>query len=159
CPVLSNRGTLNNNTGLPLSLLQLRSRPRIAVVELGMNHPGEIRTLVGIAEPGVRVCTNVGRAHLGFSESADAIADAKAEILEQAALSHLLVANANDPRIMARARAFAGRVTTFGIDVDAAVRASHVAHRGIDGMEALVSAGGREVLLRTPLLGLGNLAN
>ena len=77
-----NRGNLNNHIGLPLSLLELRSCPEVAGVELGMNHPGEIRTLVGVAEPDVRVWTNVGDAHLGFFASADAIADAKAEIFE-----------------------------------------------------------------------------
>ena len=158
-PVFRNKGNLNNHIGLPLSLLQLRSRPQIAVVELGMNHPGEIRTLVGIAEPEVRVWTNVGDAHLGFFQSADAIADAKAEILENGAPSHLLVVNANDPRVMERARQFAGKVMTFGIDVDADVRASSVTHRGLEGMEARVSAAGREARLRTPLLGLGNLSN
>ena len=158
-PVFRNKGNLNNHIGLPLSLLQLRSRPQIAVVELGMNHAGEIRTLVGIAEPEVRVWTNVGDAHLGFFESADAIADAKAEILENSAPSHLLIANANDARVMARARRFAGRVMTFGIDVDADVGASSVVHRGVEGMEAIVSAAGREARLRTSLLGLGNLSN
>jgi UDP-N-acetylmuramoyl-tripeptide--D-alanyl-D-alanine ligase len=158
-PVFKNKGNLNNHIGLPLSLLQLRSRPQIAVVELGMNHPGEIRTLVGIAEPEVRVWTNVGDAHLGFFPSADAIADAKAEILENGAPSHLLVVNANDPRVMERARRFAGKVMTFAIDVDADVRASSVTHRGVEGMEAMVSAAGREARLRTPLLGLGNLSN
>jgi UDP-N-acetylmuramoyl-tripeptide--D-alanyl-D-alanine ligase len=158
-PVFRNKGNLNNHIGLPLSLLQLRSRPQIAVVELGMNHPGEIRTLVGIAEPEVRVWTNVGDAHLGFFESADAIADAKAEILENGAASHVLVVNANDSRVMERARRFAGQVITFGIDVDADVRASSVIHRGVEGMEALVSAAGQEARLRTPLLGLGNLSN
>ena len=158
-PVFRNKGNLNNHIGLPLSLLQLRSRPQIAVVELGMNHPGEIRTLVGIAEPEVRVWTNVGDAHLGFFESADAIADAKAEILESGAASHVLVANANDSRVMERARRFAGKVMIFGIDVDADVRASSVIHRGVEGMEALVTAAGQEARLRTPLLGLGNLSN
>jgi UDP-N-acetylmuramoyl-tripeptide--D-alanyl-D-alanine ligase len=158
-PVFRNKGNLNNHIGLPLSLLQLRSRPQIAVVELGMNHPGEIRTLVGIAEPEVRVWTNVGDAHLGFFQSADAIADAKAEILENGAPSHLLVVNANDHRVMERARRFAGKVMTFGIDVNADVRASSVTHRGVEGMEAMVSAAGREARLRTPLLGLGNLSN
>jgi len=158
-PVFRNKGNLNNHIGLPLSLLQLRSRPQIAVVELGMNHPGEIRTLVGIAEPEVRVWTNVGDAHLGFFESADAIADAKAEILENGVASHVLVVNANDSRVMERARRFAGKVITFGIDVDADVRASSVIHRGVEGMEALVSAAGQEARLRTPLLGLGNLSN
>jgi UDP-N-acetylmuramoyl-tripeptide--D-alanyl-D-alanine ligase len=158
-PVFRNQGNLNNHIGLPLSLLQLRSRPQIAVVELGMNHPGEISTLVGIAEPEVRVWTNVGDAHLGYFESAGAIAAAKAEILENAAPSHLLVVNADDPRIMEHARRFAGKVMTFGMDAAADVRATSVVHRGVEGMEAVVSAGGREARLRTPLLGIGNLAN
>jgi UDP-N-acetylmuramoyl-tripeptide--D-alanyl-D-alanine ligase len=113
--VFRNRGNLNNHIGLPLSLLELRSRPDVAVVELGMNHAGEIRTLVGIAEPDVRVWTNVGDAHAGFFASVDAIADAKAEILEQARPGDLLVANADDPRIRARAGRFAGRLLTFGV--------------------------------------------
>src|SRR4029077_4441835 len=64
--VVRNRGNFNNHIGLPLSLVELRERPEIAVVELGMNHPGEISTLVRVAEPDVRVWTNVGDAHVGF---------------------------------------------------------------------------------------------
>jgi len=79
--VYRNRGNLNNHIGLPLSLTELVRGQQIAVVELGMNHPGEIRTLVGIAEPDVRVWTNVGDAHIGFFGSREAIAAAKAEIL------------------------------------------------------------------------------
>jgi UDP-N-acetylmuramoyl-tripeptide--D-alanyl-D-alanine ligase len=157
--VFRNRGNLNNHIGLPLSLLELRSRPEIAVVELGMNHPGEIRTLVGIAEPDVRVWTNVGDAHLGFFASPDAIADAKAEILEQARPEDVLVANANDARVMRRAEWFLGRVVTFGIDTAADVAASEVEHRGLDGVAARLRTAGAEVVLRTPLLGLGNLSN
>ncbi len=82
--VVRNRGNFNNHIGLPLSLIELRQRPEIAVVELGMNHAGEISTLVRVAEPEVRVWTNVGEAHVGFFASVDAIADAKAEILEGA---------------------------------------------------------------------------
>ena len=104
-----------------------------------MNHAGEIRTLVGIAEPEVRVWTNVGDAHLGFFASAEAIADAKAEILEAADRSHVLVANANDPRVLERAARFPGRVVTFGIDTDADVRASQVQLRGLEGMAAEVT--------------------
>ncbi len=114
--VFRNKGNLNNHIGLPLSLLELRSRPEVAVVELGMNHPGEIRTLVGIAEPEIRVWTNVGDAHMGFFASSDAIADAKGEILEHARAGDVLIANADDHRIVARASSFGGRVVTFGID-------------------------------------------
>lgn len=157
--VFRNKGNLNNHIGLPLSLLELRTRPDVAVVELGMNHPGEIRTLVGIAEPDVRVWTNVGDAHLGFFDSADAIADAKAEILEQAGRGTVLVANANDAHVMTRARSFAGRVVTFGIQTGADVDATNVVHRGLDGTEADVSTPAGSVRFQTPLLGTGNLAN
>ncbi|MGF7473685.1 Mur ligase family protein, partial [Salmonella enterica subsp. enterica serovar Minnesota] len=71
--VFRNRGNLNNHIGLPLSLSELKSGPDVAVVELGMNHKGEISTLVALAEPEIRVWTNVGNAHIGFFESREAI--------------------------------------------------------------------------------------
>jgi len=157
--VFRNKGNLNNHIGLPLSLLELRSRPEAAVVELGMNHPGEIRTLVGIAEPEVRVWTNVGDAHLGFFASADAIADAKAEILENARPDDVLIANADDHRIVDRSKAFAGRVMTFGLQQPADVRALSIEERGLEGTRAVVRTPIGEIDLETPLLGLGNLAN
>jgi UDP-N-acetylmuramoyl-tripeptide--D-alanyl-D-alanine ligase len=157
--VFRNRGNLNNHIGLPLSLLELRSRPDVAVVELGMNHAGEIRTLVGIAEPDVRLWTNVGDAHVGFFASADAIADAKGEILEQARPGDLLVVNADDPRIAARVGTFAGRTLTFGLSDRAHVRASAVSHRGLEGMAATVTAPAGTFAIETPLLGTGNLLN
>ena len=100
--VVKNTGNLNNHLGLPLSLLELRHGADVAVMELGMNHAGEIRTLVGVATPEVRVWTNVGEAHIGYFGSTDAIADAKGEILEGASSDTLLVANADDPLVMAR---------------------------------------------------------
>jgi UDP-N-acetylmuramoyl-tripeptide--D-alanyl-D-alanine ligase len=157
--VFRNKGNLNNHIGLPLSLLELRSRPEVAVVELGMNHPGEIRTLVAIAEPDVRVWTNVGDAHVGFFASSDAIAEAKAEIMERARPGDVLVANADDPRIVARTGSFAGRVVTFGIEQPADIRATRVLDRGLEGSTALVRTPAGDVELQIPLLGLGNLAN
>jgi len=157
--VFRNKGNLNNHIGLPLSLLELRSRPEVAVVELGMNHPGEIRTLVAIAEPEVRVWTNVGDAHVGFFASSEAIADAKAEILEHARAEDLLVANADDNRITSRMGAFAGQIMTFGIDRPADVKASEVEDRGLDGTRAVVRTQSDETAIETPLLGRGNLAN
>lgn len=157
--VVKNRGNLNNHIGLPLSLMQVRRAPDVAVMELGMNHAGEISTLVAIAEPDVRVWTNVGDAHLGFFASPDAIADAKAEILERATESTLLVCNADDPRIMARAPRFAGRTITFGTAGGADVRATDVEDGGLAGMRARVVTPAGTIVIDTPLLGRGNLSN
>ena len=157
--VFRNRGNLNNHIGLPLSLLELRRGPDMAVVELGMNHAGEISTLVGIAEPEVRVWTNVGPAHLEFFASVDAIADAKAEILEGARTDHVLVANADDPLVMARIRRFAGRVVTFGFGSSADVRALDLRDHGLDGIEAELQTPVGSVPLKCPLIGQANLAN
>jgi UDP-N-acetylmuramoyl-tripeptide--D-alanyl-D-alanine ligase len=157
--VVKNKGNLNNHIGLPLSLMQLREGPDVAVMELGMNHAGEISTLVAIAEPDVRVWTNVGDAHLGFFASPDAIADAKAEILEGATGATLLVCNADDPRVTARVGRFAGRTLTFGMAPGATVRAVDVEDRGLAGMRARVTTPAGERLIETPLLGRGNLSN
>ncbi len=157
--VVKNKGNLNNHIGLPLSLMQLREQPDVAVMELGMNHAGEISTLVAIAEPEVRVWTNVGDAHIGFFESPDAIADAKAEILENANPQTVLVCNADDPRVVARAAGFAGRTLTFGTAEGATVRATNVEDLGLHGMKAHVSTPAGAIDIQTPLLGRGNLAN
>lgn len=157
--VIRNRGNLNNHIGLPLSLIELRQRPEIAVVEFGMNHAGEISTLTRVAAPDVRVWTNVGDAHLGFFASLDALADAKAEIFEGANASTLLIANADDELIAARVPAFKGRIVTFGIDRGADIRASAVVDRGIDGMSARITTPRGGIDVTTPLVGRGNLAN
>jgi len=157
--VVKNKGNLNNHIGLPLSLLQTRTAPDVAVMELGMNHAGEISALVAIAEPDVRVWTNVGDAHLGFFASPDAIADAKAEILERASASTVLVSNADDPRVTARSKRFAGRTITFGVSESADVRAVAVDDRGLSGIRARVMTPAGEVVLESPLLGRGNLSN
>jgi UDP-N-acetylmuramoyl-tripeptide--D-alanyl-D-alanine ligase len=156
--VFRNTGNLNNHIGLPLSLLGMADDAEIAVVELGMNHPGEIATLVGVAEPEIRVWTNVGDAHLGFFASSDAIADAKAEILLGAGRDSVLVANADDERVMARASRFAGRTVTFGLR-SGQVRASAIEERGVDGVRARLHTPSGDAELVTPLVGLGNLAN
>lgn len=157
--VFRNRGNLNNHIGLPLSLLELRRRPDVAVVELGMNHYGEISTLVKIAEPEVRVWTNVGPAHLEFFGTVDAIADAKAEVMEGARKNDLLVANADDERVMGHAARFPGRVWTFGLERPADVQALAVRDRGIDGTEATIRTPAGDTELQTSLPGVANLAN
>jgi len=157
--VFRNRGNLNNHIGLPLSLLELRNKPDIGVLELGMNHAGEISTLVRIAEPEVRVWTNVGPAHLEFFGTVEAIAEAKAEILEGADKDSVLVANADDDLVMRHAAKFAGRVRTFGVERPADVRALAVRDLGIDGTAAIVRTPIGETELRTPMPGTANLSN
>ncbi|MGH9219986.1 MAG: UDP-N-acetylmuramoyl-tripeptide--D-alanyl-D-alanine ligase [Vicinamibacterales bacterium] len=157
--VVKNTGNLNNHLGLPLSLLELRHGAEVAVMELGMNHAGEIRTLVGIATPEVRVWTNVGEAHIGHFGSKAAIADAKAEVLEAATSETLLVANADDPLVMARVRAFAGRTVTFGTSASADVRGVDVEDLGLDGSRAQLVTPAGERSLSVPLLGRGHLMN
>jgi UDP-N-acetylmuramoyl-tripeptide--D-alanyl-D-alanine ligase len=107
----------------------------------------------------VRVWTNVGDAHAGFFASAGAIADAKAEILDGARPGDLLVANADDELIRARAGRFSGRTRTFGVSAGADYRASDVRHRGLDGMAATITTPQGDVDVQTPLLGTGNLLN
>ena len=157
--VVKNHGNFNNHIGLPISLLQLRAKPDVAVMELGMNHAGEISRLIEIAEPDVRVWTNVGDAHIGFFDSPDAIADAKAEILERAGSATVLICNADDDRVMRRVAGFRGRTITFGTTRNAKVRASDVEDRGLQGMRARLTTPAGERVLDTPLLGRGNLSN
>src|SRR5207253_7142944 len=101
----------------------------------------------------------VGEAHLGFFDSVDRIADAKAEIFDGAGPATLLVANADDERIAARIGSFAGRVVTFGIERPADVRATAFVDRGIDGTRARVATPRGDADISTPLVGRGNLAN
>jgi UDP-N-acetylmuramoyl-tripeptide--D-alanyl-D-alanine ligase len=157
--VFSTRGNLNNHIGLPLSLLELRHGPDVAVLELGMSHAGEIRLLVGLSQPDVRVWTNVAEVHAAFFASIDKIADAKAEILEGATASTVVVANAGDPRVMARVQSSSARVVTFGVDVDADVKAIGIIDAGISGTSAEIVTPVGTIRLTIPLLGRGHLAN
>jgi UDP-N-acetylmuramoyl-tripeptide--D-alanyl-D-alanine ligase len=157
--VVRNRGNLNNHIGLPLSLIELRHGPDVAVVELGMNHAGEIRTLVDIAEPDIRVWTNVGDAHIGHFGSIEAVAAAKAEILEHPVPGALIVANADDELVMRFVRGGSMRTTTFGESAAADVRATDVVDRGFDGTSASVHTPAGTLRLHVGLPGRVNLHN
>jgi UDP-N-acetylmuramoyl-tripeptide--D-alanyl-D-alanine ligase len=157
--VFRNSGNLNNHIGLPLSLIELRHGPEVAVVELGMNHAGEIRTLVNIADPQIRVWTNVGDAHIGHFVSREAIADAKAEILESAGRDTLVVGNADDALVMSHVSRFGGRRLTFGEREGADVRATRVVDRGFDGTTADVETPAGRARLSVPLAGRAQLSN
>jgi UDP-N-acetylmuramoyl-tripeptide--D-alanyl-D-alanine ligase len=115
-PVLKTEGNLNNQYGLPLSLLRLGPEHTAVVVELGMSAFGELRQLSRIAEPDLGVITNVGSAHLEFFGSVDEVAKAKAEILEGLREGGRAVLNGDDPRVRRIGEAFPGPVLWFGRD-------------------------------------------
>lgn len=97
--VLKTAGNLNNLVGLPLTLLQLNAEHQFAVVEMGMNAPGEIARLTAIAEPTIGLITNVGRAHLGGFENEEGIARAKGELFWGLSSSAMAVVNMDDRSI------------------------------------------------------------
>jgi len=157
--VLFTRGNLNNLIGLPLTLLGLEERHSHAVVELGMNHPGEIRRLAQICDPQIGVITNVHPVHLEFMGSVEAVARAKGELFEGFGEKHTAVLNADDARVMALARDRAFRSLTFGVENDAQVRAVSVRPAQAGGVDLEMDLDGRAVRLRFALQGIHNVYN
>jgi len=147
-------GNLNNHVGLPLSLLRIDERARIAVLEMGMNHSGEIRALAAIARPNVGVVTNVGAAHMESFDSIDGIAAAKRELIEALPSQGTAVLNSDDPRVAAFASIHPGRVVTFGESERADVRAQDLRFSE-DGVAFRVGA----IRFESPLTGRHSVSN
>ena len=124
--VLATAGNLNNDIGMPLTLLSIGAGHRYAVIEMGMNHLGEIAYLSRLAKPGVALINNAGSAHIGELGSLEAIARAKGEIFEGLDKSGCAIINSDDARAdfwrdLARGR----RIVDFGLDRKAAVSARY----------------------------------
>lgn len=109
-------GNRNNEIGVPMTLFGLARSHRYAVVELGMNHAGEIRYLSGIAKPTVAVITNIGTAHIGNLGSREAILDAKLEILEGLPPDGVIILNGDDALLFGARDRISHRTVFYGID-------------------------------------------
>ncbi len=149
-----NEGNLNNHIGLPLSLLRFAEDADAGVVELGMNHAGEIALLADIARPDIGVVTNVGTAHIENFDSREGIALAKREMIEALPADGVAVLNADDARVSAFAAVHRGKSITYAIGHEADFRATSVA---IDADGARFQIGGQA--FRTELPGRHGVLN
>jgi UDP-N-acetylmuramoyl-tripeptide--D-alanyl-D-alanine ligase len=156
--VLRASGSFNNQWGLPLTLLGLDETHEAAVIELGMNAPGEIAALARIAQPTVGVVTTVAPAHVEFLGSIEGVQKAKGELVEAIPPDGVVVLNADDPLVLGLARAARGRVVTFGLAEGADVRVGAVAATA-EGLTFSLTAGGATVPVRLPLPGRHNAGN
>ncbi len=124
--VLKNEGNLNNQYGVPLSLLRLSREHEAMVMELGMSGLGEIAGLCAMVMPLIGVVTNVGEGHTEFLKSLGNVARAKAELFASLPARGTAIANADDPWVVKGAAASPARVVQFGIGPSADVRAEGI---------------------------------
>lgn len=159
---LATGGNLNNDIGLPLTVLRLRAHHKLAVLELGMNHPGETVYLAGIAQPTVAVITNAQREHQEFMVSVEAVAHEHASALAALPADGVAVfpvdAESGGAHAPIWRQAAAGRrVLAFGTDASADVRATVSLDDGVQVLH--VTAPGQTFDLRLQLLGAHNVRN
>ncbi|WP_260737401.1 UDP-N-acetylmuramoyl-tripeptide--D-alanyl-D-alanine ligase [Tunturiibacter lichenicola] len=158
--VLKSAGNLNNGFGLPLQLLKLEPEHEVAVIEMGMNHAGEIAALARIAEPDWGLVSNVGPVHLEFfADGIAGIARAKFELIQALPSDGVAVLNFDDAYVASFGRGLGGRAVFYGMGEGAGVRAVHVAEVGAEGVVFTVEANGERASVRLKMLGRHNVPN
>ncbi len=152
-PILKNEGNLNNEIGLPLTILRLRAQHRAAVLEMGMYVGGEIADLARIGRPEIGLVTAVQAVHLSRIGTIEAVEQAKGELIEALPPDGVAILNADDERVRRMASRTQAPVMTYGFAADADVRATQIRSLGTSGMHFdLVTAAGR-VQVDIPALG------
>lgn len=159
--VIATSGNMNNEIGLPLTLMELAPEHQVAVVEMAMRGPGEIASLSRIACPDVGVITNVGSAHIGLLGSRENIAAAKSELIEMLPAHGFAVLNGDDVLVRPMAELVPGRALLYGLSEECSVRAENIgAEAGSISFDLVIE--GRRVRgtrFSIPLPGRHNLYN
>jgi UDP-N-acetylmuramoyl-tripeptide--D-alanyl-D-alanine ligase len=155
--VLKTEGNFNNLVGLPLTLLRLRKKDRIAVVELGTNRPGEIRRLAEIADPDVGIVTSVAAAHLEGLNSLAGVAREKGALYRNVRRGGSIAVNLDDPWVSKLAAGFKGKKITYG--EGGQVRAQSRRMRGTTGMQFVLQADRQRRTVQLNYLGQHNVVN
>lgn len=150
---LKSRGNLNNEIGLPLTLLRLEDQHERAVVEMGMYALGEISELCQIAKPTIGVVTNVGPSHLERLGSIDRIAQAKSELVEALPADGAAILNGDDPLVRSMRHKTRASVFTYGLDSHNDLWADEIESYGLEGIAFDLHRGEEKVHVRAPLLG------
>ena len=132
-PTLVTQGNFNNLIGLPITLYQLDKEHHKAVLEMGMNRPGEIARLTEIADPDVGIITNVGMAHLEGVGDIYGVARAKTELLEKISPRGKIILNGDDQLLMDTAAPFKKDAITFGMDKRNDIFATEIQNLGFEG--------------------------
>ena len=158
---MATRGNFNNDIGLPLTLLRLNTATRAAVIEIGMNHPGEIAQLAALAQPTVALVNNAQREHQEFMATVEAVAQENGAVITSLAADGVAVFPADEVftplwRELAAARG-QRQVLAFGFSADADVRCTHVANAF--GSDMTVVAGADCFTVRLAAAGLHNVRN
>lgn len=137
-PVLKTEGNLNNHWGVPLTLLRLAPEHQAAVIEMGMNHPGEIAALAQVAKPDACVITNAGSAHLENMGSLEAIAAEKASLAHALPKGAPAFIGADSPRLVEAVKGAAAEIVTYGVTKSAHVRPEKLEDLGAEGSRIVV---------------------